>query len=94
MNSFIESQISNSIWMSHSRKLDNLNNWLHEKGLRLGLVFKDFQDLTFKELLDKDKPFSIHHRYLQEVATEMYRKVYNNISRIQRLVQYNLINMD
>ena len=35
--------------------------------------------LTFEELLEKDNSFTIHHKNLQKLATEMY-KVRNNIS--------------
>ena len=35
--------------------------------------------LTFQELLDKDKSFTIHDRNLQKIATEMY-KVKHNLS--------------
>ena len=36
-------------------------------------------NLTFKELLEKDNSFTIHDRNLQKLATEMY-KVKNNLS--------------
>ena len=97
MKSFVESQFSYCplIWMFHSRTLNNRINKLHERGLRL--VYKD-SDLTFEELLHKDKSFTIHQRNLQNLATEMY-KVYNNLSPSlvqsifpQREVSYNLRN--
>ena len=78
MKSFIESQFSYCplVWMFHSRSLNNRINKLHERGLRL--VYKD-SHLTFEELLHKDKSFTIHHRNLQKLATEMY-KIHNNLS--------------
>ena len=80
MKAFIESQFSYCplIWMFHSRTLNNNINRLHEKSLRL--VYKE-PHLTFEELLKKDKSFSIHHRNLQKLATEMYKTI-NNISPI------------
>ena len=78
MKSFIESQFSYCplVWMFHSRVLNNRINRLHERGLRL--VYKD-PHLTFEELLQKDNSFTIHHRNLQKLATEMF-KVYNDLS--------------
>ena len=81
--------------MFHSRTLNNRINRLHERGLRL--VYKD-ADLSFEELLRKDKSFTIHHRNLQKLATEMY-KVYNDLSPSlvksifpEKKVPYNLRN--
>ena len=97
MKSFIESQFSYCplVWMFHSRTLNNRINKLHERGLRL--VYKDSQH-TFEELLHKDQSFSIHHRNLQKLATEMY-KAYNDLSPSlmqlifpQRSIPYNLRN--
>ena len=78
MKAFIESQFCYCplVWMFHSRTLNNRINRLHERSLRL--VYKDYK-LTFDELLCKDNSFSIHHRNLQKLATEMY-KAYNNLS--------------
>ena len=75
---FIESQFSYCplVWMFHSRTLNNRINKLHEMALRL--VYKESK-LTFEELLRKDNSFSIHHRNLQKLATEMY-KVHNDLS--------------
>ena len=80
MKAFIESQFSYCplIWMFHSRELNNRINRLHERALRL--VYKD-SILTFEELLQKDNSFTIHHRNLQKLATEMYKTI-NNLSPI------------
>ena len=37
--------------------------------------------MTFEELLQKDRSFTIHHRNLQKLATEMY-KIKNNYSPV------------
>ena len=70
MKAFIESQLGYFplIWMHHSRTLNNKINKLHERALRL--VHKDHIS-TFEELLLQDESFTIHHRNLQKLATEM-----------------------
>ena len=78
MKTFIESQFNYCplIWMCHSRKLNCKINKLHERSLRV--VYKN-RDLSFQQLLEKDKSFTIHERNLQKLATEMY-KVKQNLS--------------
>ena len=97
MKAFIESQFSYCplVWMFYSRTLNNRINRLHERGLRI--VYKD-HNMSFEELLRKDNSFSIHHRNLQKLATEMY-KTYNDLSPSLmksifpiRELQYNLRN--
>ena len=61
--------------MFHSRTLNKKLNRLHERALRA--VYKN-KSLTFSELLEKDKSFTIHERNLQKLATEMY-KVKNDL---------------
>ena len=70
--SFVESQFKYCplIWMFHSRSCNTKINRLHERALRL--VYNDFQS-TFKELLDRDKSFSIHHQNIQTLAIEIYK---------------------
>ena len=97
MKAFIESQFGYCplVWMFYSRTLNNRINRLHERALRL--VYKD-TNLTFDELLRKDNSFTIHHRNLQKLATEMY-KVYNDLSPTimksvfpERVVPFNFRN--
>ena len=72
MKTFIESQFNYCplTWMFHSRTLNNKINKLHERALRI--VYK-YPNLNFRELLDLDESFSIHHRNLQKLATEMFK---------------------
>ena len=72
MKAFIESQFGYCplIWMFHSRALNTKINRLHERALRL--VYKD-NNMTFQELLNMDKSFTIHERNLQKLAIEMYK---------------------
>ena len=78
MKSFMHSQFGYCplIWMFHSRKLNNRINKIHERSLRI--VYDD-NHLTFRELLNKDKSFTIHERNIQTLAIELY-KVVNGIS--------------
>ena len=80
MKTFIESQFNYCplVWMFHNRTLNDKINKLQERALRL--VYKD-DDLTFQQLLEKNKSFTIHERNLQKLAIEMY-KVKNNLSPI------------
>ena len=57
------------IWMFHSRCLNNKINSIHERALRI--TYQD-NTSTFQELLNKGNSFSIHHRNLQVLATEMF----------------------
>ena len=76
MKAFIESQFSYCplIWMFHSRTLNNRINRLHERALRL--VYKNSTS-TFEELLEKDNSFTVHHRNLQKLVTEIYMVKHN-----------------
>ena len=62
------------IWMCHSRELNRKINKLHERALRI--VYND-RDLTFEQLLEKDKSFTIHERNIQKLAVEMYKVKHN-----------------
>ena len=73
MKSFIESQFKYCplVWMFHSKKLHSRINKLHERALRV--VYKNDDNLTFEELLVKDKSFSVHDINLQKLALVMYK---------------------
>ena len=76
MRTFIESQFNFCplVGMCHSRELNHKINHLHERALRV--VYKS-NSLTFKQLLEMDKSFTIHERNLQKLATEMYKVKHN-----------------
>ena len=97
MKAFFESQFSYCplVWMFHSRTLNNRINRLHERALRM--VYKD-QHLTFEQLLEKDNSFTVHHRNLQKLATEIYKIINNESPLIMKQIfpttlnPYNLRN--
>ena len=63
-NVFIMSQFSNCplIWMFHSRAMEHRTNRIHQRTLRL--IYPNQQQLTFKELLEKNRTVSIHRANL------------------------------
>ena len=63
--------------MFHSRAMEHRINRIHGRTLRL--IYPNQLQLTFKELLEKNKAVSIHQRNLQTLATEIY-KAKNKIS--------------
>ena len=97
MKAFITSHFSFCplVWMFHNREINNKINRIHERSLRL--VHSD-KESTFKELLDKDKYVSVHHKNIQVLATEIYKAVtglaptiMNSIFGIKN-IEYNLRN--
>ena len=58
-------------WMFHSRKMEHRINSIHKRALKL--VYQDSPDLTFQELLAKDKSVSVHQKNLQLLATEIFK---------------------
>ena len=60
-----------------SQAMEHRTNRIHERTLRP--IYPNQHQLTFKELLEKNKIVSIHHRNLQTLATEIY-KAKNKIS--------------
>ena len=69
MKSFIESQFGYcaSLWMFHGRGVNNKINHLHECSLRL--VHKD--NNFFKDLLNKDKSFTVYHKNIQSLPIQL-----------------------
>ena len=64
--------------MCHSRSLNTKINRIHERALRI--VYCD-NTLSFEDLLIKSGSVSIHHRNLQQIATEVY-KALNSLSSV------------
>ena len=67
MKEFIQSQFSYCplILIFHSRGVNNKINRLHERSLRI--VYKD-NISSFKDLLKKNRSFTIHQRSIQSLA--------------------------
>ena len=78
-NAFIMSQSSycTLIWMFYSQVMEHRINKIHE--MTLTLIDPNQHQLTFQELLEKNKTVSIHQRNLQTLATEIC-KAKNKIS--------------
>ena len=72
MQSLIIPQFSycSLIWMTHSRRLNNKINHIHERTLRI--VYRGFSP-PFQGLLAKDKSIAIHNRNLQQLAIEIFK---------------------
>ena len=95
MKSFIEAQFGYCplIWIFCGRAASNKINHIHERSLCI--VYNDYIS-SFKDLLRREKTFTIHHRNIQSLAIELF-KVKNNISNTiiselfeTRSVNYNL----
>ena len=73
MKAFVSSQFSYCplIWMFHSRKMEHRINSIHKRALKL--VYQGSPNLTFQELLAKDKSVSVHQKNLQLLATEIFK---------------------
>ena len=89
LRAFIESQFSNCplIWMFHSRTINNKINRLHEKALRI--VYWDYKSKS-DQLLEKNGFFSIHHRYIQTLAIEMFKFLNGLFPQIMNAVFYTI----
>ena len=57
--------------MFRGRKIKHRINSIHKRGFEL--VYEDSHDLTFHELLAKDKSVSVHQKTLQLLATEIFK---------------------
>ena len=88
MKSFITSQFGYCplIWMFHSRALNNKIKSIHKRALRI--TYNDSKS-TFKELLNKNKSVSIHHRNLQVLAIEMFEVKINMAPEFLNTVYQN-----
>ena len=77
MNAFIISQFSycTLVWMFHDRSV-NKKIQIHERALRI--AYKDSYS-NFEELLRKANSGTIHHKYLQLLATEIF-KTHKNLN--------------
>ena len=73
MKAFVSSQFSYCLllWMFHSGKMEHRINSIRKRALKL--VYQDLPDLTFQELLAKDKSVSIHQKNLQLLSTEIFK---------------------
>ena len=80
MNAFLKSELhSPVIWMIHGRSLNNKISKLNERCWRI--IYNDKKS-NFEELFIKNNSVSIHHRYIQTLAIEMYKlsKITKNYS--------------
>ena len=80
LNSFITAHFNDCplIWMCHSSTLNNKNNRMQERALRI--VYNNYKS-NFKELLDRDHSFTIHERNIQYLAMEAYKAI-NGLSPV------------
>ena len=72
MKTFVISQFNYfpSVWIFHSRNLNNRINSIHERALRV--TYQDYKS-TFLQLLQKDDSVTIHQRNFQVLVTEIFR---------------------
>ena len=78
MKLFFESQFGYCplVWMFYSRGVNNKINHMHKRALRI--IYK-VNISIFEELLEKDGLYSIHHKNIQSLATELF-KIKTNLS--------------
>ena len=77
MNAYFMSQFGYcpSVWLKHSRKLNNCISGLHKRAL--SLAYSNCSS-GFPELLEKDKSATIHNYILQTLSYEIF-KIKNNM---------------
>ena len=80
--------------MLQSRTLNNKNNRLHKRALRI--VYCDYKS-SFNTLLEKHGSFSIHHRNIQSLTIDIYKflhglspAIMGDIIKLNRPPTYNL----
>ena len=98
VNAFFYSQFSycQLVWMCHNRTNNNKINRLHERCLRL--IYSD-KKTSFKDLLEKDGPISIHHKTLRTLAVELFKVfkssrpvIFAEAFPVRQKSQYNMRN--
>ena len=96
MKTFVKSKFNHFplICMFHSRRLNNKINNVHEKALK---VISSDQILRFQELLHKEASSSVHHRNIETLAVEIYKRIHGilpavmgEVFKINRTLPYNL----
>ena len=96
MKAFFESQFNHCplIWMFHSRTMNSKINRIHKRAL--GVVYFDHVS-SFDELFKKCRSFSIHHRNIQSLATEIYTffhslspSIIKNVFHLKKLLHTTL----
>ena len=72
MKTFVISQFNYfpSVWIFHSRNLNNRINSIRERALRV--TYQDHKS-TFLQLLQKDDSVTIYQRNFQVLVTEIFR---------------------
>ena len=80
VNAFFYSQFNycQLVWVCNNRTNNNKISRLPERCLRL--IYNDKKS-SFKDLLEKDGPVSIHHRNLTTLAVELF-KVFKSLSPV------------
>ena len=83
MNVFVKPQFSYCTlpWTFHSSKFNSRINWLHERSLSVIYSGNEFLNFTSccNEFLEVDNSVSVHHWYIQVLATGLW-KVVNALS--------------
>ena len=67
--------------MFHSRTSNNRINKIQERSLRL--VCNDSSS-SFRELIEKDNSFTIHHRNIQKLTVEIHKVKHHEAPKIMR----------
>ena len=81
-------------WMFHTKQVHNRKNSLHEKALRV--TYQD-RNSSFSELLNIDKPVSIHYKNIKYLLMEKYKvkmglspPIISDIFSLSENTSYNL----